>query len=200
MLALKHAIRKLILVFNCDQRVVLIYFFIYNIYKNVILYMNNVKQSAEILNGFLTPYTSYENSNARSASSEGVGLYRLSDIQSRDNCYMEYQNVSGNGLPIKTTIDLESELRGVTHIHSKSDQQQLKKKSIFSKKNNLNIRPNCKDAFTNYDIREKKSCKSTSNLFLERFDFPLDDYHIQPNSYIGVNTRLQMKKEIEEFK
>lgn len=168
--------------------------------------LSNVKNSADAISQFLTPLdnrSAYDNCNQDLRLKEAIrpGLYHLTErTMTTPSCYFDYQIVSGNGLPIKNNqiVDLESELRGITHINSKCDDQRLKRKSIFTTNSNLKLEPYCSDFLTPTDTREMKSCKTTSEIQLNRFDYQLNDIYIQPNSYIGMNTRLQVKKMIEK--
>ena len=169
--------------------------------------LKNIKNSADAISQFLTPLDNrlgYDNCNQDTRLNDAIrpGMYHLSErTMTTPSCYFDYQIVSGRGLPVKNNeiVDLESELRGITHINSKCDDQKLKQKSLFkSKSNKLSAVPYCSDFLTPTDTREMKSCKSTSEVQLNRFDFTLNDMYIQPNSYIGLNTRLEIKKMIEK--
>ena len=74
----------------------------------------------------------------------------------------------------------------------------LVKKSKFTKNNNISVTPYCSDFLTSSETRQQKPCKATSERVVNRFDFPLDSVQVQSNSYIGVNTRLLNKQNIEK--
>jgi hypothetical protein len=164
----------------------------------------NVKNSVDNINQFLTPLNNTRDcdSDTRFKESQRQGNYFLSErTMTNPGCYMPYQNVSGKGLPVSNDIivDLDSELRGITHLNSKCDLQKLKKKSIFNKNSNLKMTSTCIDYLTPTDIRTQKSCQPQNERKNFRFDFPLEDQTvIQPNSYIGVNTRLLVKQNLEK--
>lgn len=164
----------------------------------------NIKKSVDNINQFLTPISNRItcNESTKFNESKRQGNYFLSErTMTNPSCYTPYQQVSGNGLPISNSVivDLDSELRGITHINSKCDTQKLKKRSIFNKSSNLkltSIRSNC--YLTPTDTRQQKSCQPQNEKKNYRFDFPLQETIIQPNSYIGVNTRLLVKQELEK--
>jgi hypothetical protein len=183
------------------------YFLFYVLYiKMEFNSLTNVKNSADAISQFLTPLdnrSTYDSCHQDLRLKEAIrpGMYHLTErTMTTPSCYFDYQIVSGRGLPVKNDqiVDLESELRGITHINSKCDDQRLKRPTIFKKSSNLETVPYCSDFLTPTDTREMKSCKSTSEIQLNRFDYTLDDINIQPNSYIGMNTRLQVKKMIEK--
>lgn len=166
--------------------------------------LDDVKYSSETLNKFLTPLESGFKLNCESdntTASMRAGAYTLSDRTSfTPNCYYNHQNVSGGGLPASNSnvVDLESELRGITHLADACDSQALKKKSLFRKKNSIQNYNYCDTQLTATDTRVQKSCLPQHSIILDRFDFPLDRVNIQPNSYIGLNTRLVNKRMIEK--
>lgn len=166
--------------------------------------LSNVAKSADTINQFLTPLnkgllSDSCNETMKATQSSKSGYYRLHDrTMTNQDCYMDYQNVGGNGKPIKDTVDLESELRGITRINSNCDNNQLKKASILNLKSNTQDFKYCNGQLAPTDTRQRKSCKSTSEVLLDRFDFPLDNFNVQPNSYIGLNTRIESKKQLEK--
>lgn len=168
----------------------------YSVFQNS---LSNVKNSADVINQFLTPIN--DRSSLDTSYSTSPGNYKLTErTMTNPNCYFDYQNMSGNGVCIsnENVVDLESELRGITHINSRSDTQNLKKKSKFTKNNNISVTPYCSDFLTSSETRQQKPCKATSERVVNRFDFPLDSIQVQSNSYIGVNTRLLNKQNIEK--
>lgn len=159
--------------------------------------LTNVKNSADVINQFLTPIN--DRSLLESSYSSKPGNYKLTErTMTNPGCYFDYQNMSGKGLFVsnENVVDLESELRGITHINSRSDSQKLKKKSKFTTKNNLKVLPYCSDFLTSSETRQQKPC--TSERVINRFDFPREKMVIQSNDYIGVNTRLINKQNIEK--
>lgn len=170
----------------------------YSTFKNS---LNNVKNSADAINQFLSPISDRSMLESENMQSMKPGNYKLTErtIISND-CYFDYQQMSGNGFSAsnENVVDLESELRGITHINSKSDSQKLKKKSKFTNTNNLKVLPYCSDFLVSSETRQQKPCKATSERIIDRFDFPLDLVQVQPNRYIGLNTRLINKKMIEK--
>lgn len=171
----------------------------YSMFQNT---LSNVKNSADVINEFLTPINDRSSLDTQKTESMRPGNYKLTErTMTNPNCYFDYQNMSGNGLPIsnENVVDLESELRGITHINSRSDIQQLKKKSKFTMKNNLEIKPYCSDFLISSETRQQKPCKTTSEMIVNRFEFPFEKtIPVQSNSYIGVNTRLINKQNIEK--
>jgi hypothetical protein len=161
--------------------------------------LHNIKNSADTISQFLTPLNKGLASDELMNDTVRPGMYHLSErTMTKPECYFDYQNVSGNGQTTGSVVDLESELRGITQINSKCDNRQLKKPSVFKKSSNLQTVPYCSDFLTPTDSRQRKACKTSSEVLLNRFDFPLDDMLIQPNSYIGLNTRLSAKEQIEK--
>lgn len=166
--------------------------------------LSNVKNSVNDINQFLTPLNAnYDTCNEDKKFKESTrhGAYFLSErTMTNPNCYTPYQQVAGNGISVSNSnvVDLESELRGITHLNSKCDTQKLKKKSLFNKNNNLKLTPVCNDYLTPTDTRQQKSCQPQNEKKNYRFDFPLQETVIQPNSYIGVNTRLLVKQKLEK--
>lgn len=164
----------------------------------------NVKNSADTINKFLSPENKGLLSDnckfSKDQESQAPGYYNLSfRTMQNQNCYMDYQNVSSGGAPLKNNIDLESELRGITRINSKCDDSRLKKKSVFNKNTISTVTPYCSSFLTSDGTRERKACKTSTEVLLNRFDFPLDQNRlINSNDFIGVNTRLKAKESLEK--
>jgi len=163
----------------------------------------NIKKSVDNINQFLTPLNNRIicDESTKFKESKRQGNYFLSErTMTNPSCYTPYQQVSGNGLPIsnESVVDLDSELRGINHINSGCDTQKLKKKSKFNKSSNLKLTSSENCYLTPTDTRQHKSCQPQNEKKNYRFDFPLQETVLQPNSYIGVNTRLLVKQELEK--
>ena len=159
-----------------------------------------IKNSVNDINSFLTGISTTEplencNVNQATASAE----YRLKQYENNTNCYMDY-SFSKNPLPISlnSMIDLESELKGINNFGSKCDLNRLKKKSVFVKSTISTELPYCSNFLSAADTRDRKANKATSEILIDRFDFPLDGFNVQSNSVIGVNSRLENKWQIEK--
>jgi hypothetical protein len=163
--------------------------------------IESVKKSADSISQFLTPLSNLKTCDNETRFIQNIrpGQYQFDDkIDNLSSCYFDHQNMSGGGISIKNDqmVDLESELRGITHINSKCDDQKLKMPSLFKNSSNLEVRPYCSDYLTTEINRQKKGCHS--ELLVNRFDFPLQPPVINDNSYIGLNTRLYIKKDLEK--
>jgi hypothetical protein len=131
--------------------------------------------------------------------STGPFMYQTDSLvhESKEKCYLgasPFQHNPYRSIPVDS-IDIESDLRGQTRILSKCSAQQWN--PSMAKK----VEPKLKDCVDQKLVpqytRLNKPCNIFSGISINRFD-PLyediqDDRKIQSNSYIGVNTRLQIK-------
>jgi hypothetical protein len=126
-----------------------------------------------------------------------MGAFRyLTDasvVESKETCYLglsPFQHNPYKSVPVDS-IDIESELRGQTQILSKCPKPSTAKPYETKLKDCVD-----KKLVPEY-TRLNKPCNIFAGISINRFDPLYDDIQnfqrIQSNTYIGANTRLQVK-------
>jgi len=110
-------------------------------------------------------------------------------------CFVDspYSQTPSLSIP-SSHVDKESDLRGQTRLLSKCPSQKFQQ-DLSEKMNELN---NCESKFLEPEYtRVKKPCNIFSGITINRFDPVIEDFQslnkIQDNSYIGKNTRLEIR-------
>lgn len=117
--------------------------------------------------------------------------------ESKDSCFNKLSPFSRNpssSIP-SSKMDIESDLRGQTQILSRCSSHKFTPKfnvktpgeDIVECANNTFLEPEY--------TRVKKPCNTLSGISINRFEILHEDYqsHISDNSFIGVNTRLEVR-------
>lgn len=146
-----------------------------------------IKQTTENMNSFLTPiYNANGELNGEKRSSSTLNYRTVNHIP--ETCYTD--NSFTNFRKNSDFIDVESDLRGLNKINSKSDSEIRKRKAPKLNDNSLNI---CPPFLYDPELsREKKSCKTTTSLVVDRFEYPYEDNFSRFTEHgNGVNSRLR---------
>ena len=133
----------------------------------------------------------------RNKESSGPGMYRMNVIPPRLlNQPMSCQgyNTSNSG-SASSNVDIESSFRGLGVLNSKCMTNKNDPVEIFRKMvdDNKSKFQEIEHKLCPVQSKSSKSSASVTSVSSDRFDFPTRDMIIQPNSYIGQNTRLAMK-------
>jgi len=140
----------------------------------------------------------------RNKESTGPGMYRMNVITpSPLNQPMSCQgyNTTNSG-SAASNVDIESSFRGLGILNSKCATNKNDPVEIFRKMVDNN-KPNFQEIehqLCPVQSKTFKSAASITSMTSDRFDFPIRDMVIQPNSYIGQNTRLAMKDNYTQTK
>lgn len=155
--------------------------------------------------------SAYDECELKKSNSQSQASFKwatdMEIIESKESCFEASSPFMHN--PFKSiprdSVDIESELRGQTRNLSRCPEHKFDP----SKFKPINVTLNeCKDKklIPEY-TRENRSCNVLSGISINRFNPLCEDplIYIQSNSYIGANTRLEIKdaytqKREENFK
>lgn len=120
--------------------------------------------------------------------------------ESKEACFNKLSPFSRNpsmSIPSSNT-DIESDLRGQTRLLSRCPSQKFTPKIDIEQLKNQIITPDCDSKFLEPEYtRTKRPCNVLSGISINRFEFLCEDHQslnkIHDNSFIGTNTRLQVK-------
>lgn len=121
--------------------------------------------------------------------------------ESKDSCFNKLSPFSRNpssSIP-SSKMDIESDLRGQTRVLSRCSSQKFSPK--FNVETVTEEMVQCNTFLEPEYTRVKKPCNTLSGIYIDRFEILHEDYqsHISDNSFIGANTRLEVRDTFAKF-
>jgi hypothetical protein len=145
----------------------------------------------------------YDNCNLKKKDEESTGAFKWitdSVYEHKDSCNVDASPFMHNqfkSIPSKA-VDIENDLRNQTRLLSRCPESRFDPSKVTSDNKFTSKLENCKsNNLVPQYTRVNKPCNIFSGISINRFH-PLcedlqDTNKIQSNSYIGTNTRLQVK-------